>query len=166
MLFRSSPSLMHEAGHSKPVHWDNPEGKDGGAFRMRAYVHPWLIHVNLWQTPPKYCTPPLTFHTLCHTPHSWQKEPLLPRLHPQPIRSAKPPLPAPRLGSCHITRVLSHWTSLQAGCPFIIRCPGSLLGTPCMKPPPQVPAQFLLLRRASLLWKQPLPMDRDREIGI
>ena len=20
---------MHEAGHSKPVHWDNPEGWDG-----------------------------------------------------------------------------------------------------------------------------------------
>ena len=25
----TSPSLMHEAGHSKPVHWDNPEGWDG-----------------------------------------------------------------------------------------------------------------------------------------
>ena len=25
----TSPSLMHEAGHSKPVvHWDNPEGWD------------------------------------------------------------------------------------------------------------------------------------------
>ena len=24
-----SPSLMHETGHSKPVHWDNPEGWDG-----------------------------------------------------------------------------------------------------------------------------------------
>ena len=22
------PSLMHETGHSKPVHWDNPEGWD------------------------------------------------------------------------------------------------------------------------------------------
>ena len=25
----TSPSLMHEAGHSKSVHWDNPEGWDG-----------------------------------------------------------------------------------------------------------------------------------------
>ena len=27
----TSPSLMHETGHSKPkpVHWDNPEGGDG-----------------------------------------------------------------------------------------------------------------------------------------
>ena len=29
---------MHEAGHSKPVHWDNPEGWDGEGgereFRM------------------------------------------------------------------------------------------------------------------------------------
>ena len=25
----TSPSWMHKAGHSKPVHWDNPEGWDG-----------------------------------------------------------------------------------------------------------------------------------------
>ena len=25
----TSPSLMHEAGHSKLVHWDDPEGWDG-----------------------------------------------------------------------------------------------------------------------------------------
>ena len=25
----TSASLMHETGHSKPVHWDNPEGWDG-----------------------------------------------------------------------------------------------------------------------------------------
>ena len=25
----ASPSMMHETGHSKPVHWDNPEGWDG-----------------------------------------------------------------------------------------------------------------------------------------
>ena len=25
----ASPSLMHETGHSKLVHWDNPEGWDG-----------------------------------------------------------------------------------------------------------------------------------------
>ena len=25
----TSESLMHEAGHSKPVNWDNPEGWDG-----------------------------------------------------------------------------------------------------------------------------------------
>jgi len=41
---------MHEAGYSKPVIWDNPEGwsreeggrgvQDGGT-----HVHPWLIHV-------------------------------------------------------------------------------------------------------------------------
>ena len=27
----TSPSPMHETGHSKPVHWDNPEGWDGEA---------------------------------------------------------------------------------------------------------------------------------------
>ena len=25
----TGPSLMHETGHSKPVHWDNPEGWGG-----------------------------------------------------------------------------------------------------------------------------------------
>ena len=25
----TSPSSMHEIGHSKPVHWENPEGWDG-----------------------------------------------------------------------------------------------------------------------------------------
>ena len=25
----TSPSSMHETGHSKGVHWDNPEGWDG-----------------------------------------------------------------------------------------------------------------------------------------
>ena len=51
---------MHEAGHSKPVLWDNSEGwcgegagrglQDGGT-----HVHPWLIHVDVWQKPPQYC---------------------------------------------------------------------------------------------------------------
>ena len=25
----TSASLMHEAGYSKPMHWDNPKGWDG-----------------------------------------------------------------------------------------------------------------------------------------
>ena len=30
----TSPSSMHETGHSKLVHWDNPEGFDGeGGWR-------------------------------------------------------------------------------------------------------------------------------------
>ena len=30
-------SLMHETGHSKPVHWDNPEGwdREGGGKGLR-----------------------------------------------------------------------------------------------------------------------------------
>ena len=51
-------SSMLETGHSKPVHWDNPEGWDGEGggrvFRMGTQVHPWLIHVNAWQKPPQY----------------------------------------------------------------------------------------------------------------
>ena len=50
---------MHEIGHSKPVHWNNPEGWDGeGGGRWvqdGGHVHPWLIYVNVWEKPPQYC---------------------------------------------------------------------------------------------------------------
>ena len=49
---------MHETGHSKLVHWDNPEGWDGEEGGRGAgwetHVHPWLIHVNVLQKPPQY----------------------------------------------------------------------------------------------------------------
>ena len=49
----SSPSSMHETGHSKPVHSDSPEGRDGeGGSGWGTRVHPWLIHVSVWQKPP------------------------------------------------------------------------------------------------------------------
>ena len=38
----TSASSMHEAGHSKPVFWDNPErwvGRDvGGRFRVEGHM--------------------------------------------------------------------------------------------------------------------------------
>ena len=46
---------MHEAGHPKPVLWDNPEGsgREGSGragFRMGGtHVYPWLIHLDVWQ---------------------------------------------------------------------------------------------------------------------
>ena len=51
---------MLETGHSKLVHWDKPEGWDGEGGGREAqdgstHVHPWLIHVNVWQKPPQYC---------------------------------------------------------------------------------------------------------------
>ena len=51
---------MHEAGHSKPVLWDNPEGWGGEGGRRRVkdggtHVHLWLIHVDVWQNPPQHC---------------------------------------------------------------------------------------------------------------
>ena len=53
----TSPSSMLEAGHSKPVLWDNPEGWDGEGgggvvWDGGTHVHPWLIYVNVWQKPP------------------------------------------------------------------------------------------------------------------
>ena len=40
------------------MHWDDPEEWDGegggGLFRMGTHIHPWLIHVNVWQKPLQY----------------------------------------------------------------------------------------------------------------
>ena len=49
-------SSMHEAGYSKLVLWDNPEGWGGeGGSGWGTRVHPWLIHVYIWQKPLQYC---------------------------------------------------------------------------------------------------------------
>jgi len=48
----TSAKSMHEAGHSKPVLWDNPEwGRRwaGGFQDGGTHVHPWVIHVDVWQ---------------------------------------------------------------------------------------------------------------------
>ena len=57
----TSASLMHEAGHSRLVLWDNPErdrvGREvGGGLRMgQTHIYLWLIHVDVEQNPPQYC---------------------------------------------------------------------------------------------------------------
>ena len=53
----TSPSLMHEAGHSKPMLWDHPEGWGGegggkGVQDRGINVHPWLIRVVVRQKLP------------------------------------------------------------------------------------------------------------------
>ena len=52
-------SSMHETGRSGPVHWDDPEGWDGEerarGVQNVGHVHPWLIHVNVWQKSLEYC---------------------------------------------------------------------------------------------------------------
>ena len=42
---------MHQSGL---VHWDDPEGGEGGSG-WGTHVNPWLIHVNVWQKPLQYC---------------------------------------------------------------------------------------------------------------
>ena len=32
---------------------DGVQREVGGGFRMGTHVHPWLIHVNMWQKPPQ-----------------------------------------------------------------------------------------------------------------
>ena len=54
----ASPGSMQEAGCSGLVHCDDPEtwdGEGGGRGVQDVHVHPWLIHVNVWQKPPRYC---------------------------------------------------------------------------------------------------------------
>ena len=47
----TNASSMHEAGHSKLVLGDNPEGQggEGGGRDGRTHVHLWLMRVNVWQ---------------------------------------------------------------------------------------------------------------------
>ena len=56
----TSPGSMHETGCSGLMHWNDPEGWDGeggrrDGSRWRTLIHPWLIHVNVWQKPLQYC---------------------------------------------------------------------------------------------------------------
>ena len=65
----TSASSIHEAGHSKPVLWDNPEGWGGegvgGCSGWGTYLHPWVILINVWQKPPQDCNyPPIKINKL------------------------------------------------------------------------------------------------------
>ena len=48
---------MHEAGHSKLVLWDNPEGWSGevGRWGVQDGGTHVLIHVAVWQKASQYC---------------------------------------------------------------------------------------------------------------
>ena len=55
----TSANWMCEAGHPTLVLWDNPvgwagEGSGRGIQDGGTHVHPWLIHVNVWQNPLQY----------------------------------------------------------------------------------------------------------------
>ena len=50
----TSPGSMQETGCLGLVHWDDPEGWDGeeggkGGSGLGTHVHPWWIHVDVWQ---------------------------------------------------------------------------------------------------------------------
>ena len=46
----ASPGSMHDTGCLGLVHWDDPEGWDGeGGLGCGTHVHPWQIHVDIWQ---------------------------------------------------------------------------------------------------------------------
>ena len=55
----TSVSLMHKAGHSKLVLWDNLEGQSGegggrGLRMGRTHVYLWPVYVDVWQKPSQY----------------------------------------------------------------------------------------------------------------
>ena len=51
----ASPGLMQDTGCWGLVHWDDPEGwyREGGGRGVQdgeqTHVHPWRIHVDVWQ---------------------------------------------------------------------------------------------------------------------
>ena len=49
----ASLGSMHETRCSRLVHWDDPEGVWGGRWKggsgWGTRVHPWWIHVDVWQ---------------------------------------------------------------------------------------------------------------------
>ena len=53
----ASPGLMHEI-RAGALGWPREMGWGGrweGGSGWGTHVHPWLIHVNVWQKPPQYC---------------------------------------------------------------------------------------------------------------
>ena len=52
----ASSGLMHDTGCLGLVHWDDPEGWYGeGGSGWGTHIHPWWIHVDVWQKPIQYC---------------------------------------------------------------------------------------------------------------
>ena len=54
MKWIASPGSMHDTRCSGQVHWDDPEGWCGegkweAGSGWETCVHPWLIHVDVWQ---------------------------------------------------------------------------------------------------------------------
>ena len=47
----ASPGSMHDTGCLGLVCWDDPEGwyEEGGGSGWGTRVHPWWIHVDVWQ---------------------------------------------------------------------------------------------------------------------
>ena len=53
----ASPGLMHETGCwcTGMTLRDGMGGRGEGGSGWEPHVHPWLIHVNVWQKPSQYC---------------------------------------------------------------------------------------------------------------
>ena len=50
----ASPGSMQDIGSFGLVHWDDPEGWYGegggsGVLELGTHVHPWQMHVDVWQ---------------------------------------------------------------------------------------------------------------------
>ena len=54
----ASPGSLQDIGSFGLVHWDDPEGWYGegggsGVLELGTHVHPWQMHVDVWQN--QYC---------------------------------------------------------------------------------------------------------------
>ena len=45
----ASPGSMQDTGSLGLVHWDDPEGGGGRGSGWGTRVHPWRMHVDVWQ---------------------------------------------------------------------------------------------------------------------
>ena len=99
----TSPSLMYEIGHSKPVHWNNPEGwdRDGGGRGVQdggTHVYLWLSHVDVLQKPPQYCKV-IQFSSVKSLSH----------VQPHGLQHARLPCPSPTPRAYSNSCPLSRW---------------------------------------------------------
>ena len=78
------------------------ERQEGGSGRG-AHVHPWVIHVNVWQKPPQYCKV-IQFSSV-----QFSHSVVFDFLRPHGLQHARPPCPSPILRVYSDSCPLSQW---------------------------------------------------------
>ena len=129
----TSPSSMHQTGHSKPVHWDNPEGwngegggrgvQDGGHM----YTHGWFMSM--------YGKTTTVFKVI-----QFSCSVMSDSLRPHEPQLARPPCPSPTPGIHPNPCPLSQWCHPTISSSVV---------------PPSLPALNLSQHQGLLKWVSP-----------